>query len=77
MRITYDNGTNALTILPMEPRQVAQTVQVSPHVRVDLDANGSLAGVEIVDAVNELSLPPSQDALRVLRAVRVERIDAP
>lgn len=55
MKIEYDNEVDALQILfanvkPVDSRDVAQ------GVTIDLDEQGDIVGIEILDAVDKLGL---------------------
>ncbi len=54
MKITYDPEANALYI---ELRKVsaADSVDIEEGVTVDLDANGHIIGIEILDASDRLT----------------------
>ncbi len=49
MRITYDSEVDALYIRFIEA--TVTTEHVAPGVAVDYDAEGKLAGIEILDAI--------------------------
>ncbi len=49
MRITYDSEVDALYIRFIEA--TVTTEHVAPGVAVDYDAEGTLAGIEILDAI--------------------------
>ena len=54
MRITYNPEANAayLALLPVAPGQVAETFVLTDALNLDVDKNGILLGLEILDATS-------------------------
>ena len=52
-KITYDPEANAL-YLQFSVNEIAETVELSESVYVDVDADGLLVGIEILDATAEV-----------------------
>ncbi len=71
MQLTYDELTDTLYVyFTQEP--VARTSELSDRVIVDYDADGSVRGVEILDAtsgpgIDLAGLPRHDDFARVVR----------
>lgn len=55
MRITYDHEVDALYIRFQETTVTSQ--ELAPGIVADLDAEGRLAGIEILDAAKRLGDP--------------------
>ena len=55
MKIEYDKEVDALYIRIQE-KQVARTQEVAEGVNLDLDADGRLIGLEVIDAAKCYSL---------------------
>ena len=55
MRIEYDNGVDALYIL-LRNADPVDTADVEEGVTVDLDDEGHIVGLEILDAAERLGL---------------------
>ena len=55
MRITYDQDVDALYIQFM--KTTVTTKQVAESINIDYDAEGRLAGIEILDAVRSVGDP--------------------
>jgi len=55
MRIEYDREADAVYIY-LQEKEVAKTIQLSQGVNVDLDAQGRLIGIEVLDATQHYSL---------------------
>jgi uncharacterized protein YuzE len=58
-KITYDPEANAL-YLRFSDSEIAETLELSESVYVDLDADGVPVGLEVLDATAEIlaDLPP-------------------
>lgn len=55
MRIEYDREADAVYIY-LQEKEVFRTIEISPGVNVDLDDQGRLIGIEILDATQHYSL---------------------
>jgi uncharacterized protein YuzE len=55
MKIEYDKEVDALYIY-LQQKQVAETIEIHEGVNIDLDEEGKLIGVEILDATERYSL---------------------
>lgn len=55
MKIEYDREVDAVYIY-LQQKHVAKTVELSDVVRVDLDEEGKLIGIEVLDATQRYSL---------------------
>lgn len=55
MRIEYDKEVDALYIR-LQEKYVARTVEIEEGLNLDLDENGKLIGLEILDATERYSL---------------------
>lgn len=55
MKIEYDRDADAVYIYIRET-EVGRTVEISDGVNADLDFNGNLIGIEIIDATQKYSL---------------------
>jgi uncharacterized protein YuzE len=55
MRIEYDREVDALYIR-LQEKYVARTVEIEEGLNLDLDENGKLIGLEVLDATERYSL---------------------
>ena len=55
MKIEYDKEVNAVYIY-LQQKEVAKTIELSETVNVDLDEEGKLIGVEVLDATQRYPL---------------------
>jgi len=55
MRIEYDREVDALYIR-LQEKYVARTVEIQEGLNLDLDENGKLIGLEVLDATERYSL---------------------
>ena len=55
MKIEYDRGVDAVYIY-LQQKQVAKTIELSDVVKVDLDDEDNLIGIEVLDATQRYSL---------------------
>jgi uncharacterized protein YuzE len=55
MKIEYDREADALYI-SLQDKQVSRTIELSEGVNVDLDDQGGLVGIEVLDATERYSL---------------------
>ena len=55
MKIEYDRKVDALYIR-LQEKYVARTVEVEEGLNLDLDENGKLIGLEVLDATERYSL---------------------
>ena len=55
MRIEYDREVDALCIR-LQQKYVARTVEIEEGLNLDLDENGKLIGLEILDATDRYPL---------------------
>jgi len=55
MKIEYDREVDAIYIC-LQQKQVAKTIELSDVVKVDLDEDGNLIGIEVLDATQRYSL---------------------
>jgi uncharacterized protein YuzE len=55
MRIEYDREVDALYIR-LQEKYVARTIEVEEGLNLDLDDNGKLIGLEVLDATERYSL---------------------
>ena len=55
MRIEYDREVDALYIR-LQQKYVARTVEIEEGLNLDLDENGKLIGLEILDATDRYPL---------------------
>ncbi len=55
MKIEYDREADALYVR-LQEKYVARTREVEEGINVDLDDNGKLIGIEILDATERYSL---------------------
>jgi len=55
MRIEYDSDIDALYIR-MQEKHVDRTVEIEEGLNLDLDKNGKLIGLEVLDATERYSL---------------------
>ena len=55
MKIEYDKEVDALYVR-LQERYVARTVEIEEGLNLDLDENGKLIGLEVLDATQRYSL---------------------
>jgi uncharacterized protein YuzE len=55
MKIEYDREVDAVYIY-LQQKEVAKTIELSDVVKVDLDEEGNLIGIEVLDATQRYSL---------------------
>ena len=55
MKIEYDKEVDAVYIY-LQQKEVAKTIELSEVVNVDLDEEGKLIGIEVLDATQRYSL---------------------
>jgi uncharacterized protein YuzE len=55
MKIEYDKEVDALYIR-LQERHVNRTVEIEDGINIDLDKNGKLIGIEILNATDRYSL---------------------
>ena len=55
MRIEYDREVDAL-YLRLQEKYVARTIEIEEGLNLDLDENGKLIGLEVLDATERYSL---------------------
>ncbi len=55
MKIEYDNQVNAIYIR-LQEKYVARTVEIEDGLNIDLDENGKLIGLEVLDATERYTL---------------------
>ena len=55
MKIEYDREIDALYIY-LQEKEVVKTTELSDVVKVDLDEEGNLIGIEVLDATQRYSL---------------------
>ena len=55
MRIEYDREVDAL-YLRLQEKYVARTIEIEEGLNLDLDDNGKLIGLEVLDATERYSL---------------------
>ena len=55
MRIEYDREVDALYIR-LQEKYVARTIELEEGLNLDLDENGKLIGLEVLDATERYSL---------------------
>ena len=55
MKIEYDREVDAIYIY-LQQKQVVKTIELSNSVKVDLDEEGNLIGLEVLDASKRYSL---------------------
>ena len=55
MRIEYDREADAVYIY-LQEKEVSKTIELSHGVNIDLDAQGRLIGIEVLDATQHYSL---------------------
>jgi len=55
MKIEYDREVDAIYIC-LQQKQVAKTIELPDVVKVDLDEDGNLIGIEVLDATQRYSL---------------------
>jgi len=56
MKIEYDREVDAVYIY-IQRKEVARTIEISDGVNIDLDEDGKLIGIEIIDATERYPLP--------------------
>jgi uncharacterized protein YuzE len=56
MKIEYDREVDAVYIY-IQHKEVAKTIEISDGVNIDLDEDGKLIGIEIIDATERYPLP--------------------
>lgn len=54
MRLTYDPKHNIAYIRLRERTEAVETVRVSDEINIDLAADGTVYGIELLDANNQL-----------------------
>lgn len=59
MKMTYDREADALYIRLREPKERVEVTQVSQDVACDLDAEGRVVGIEILNASGLFQRPES------------------
>ena len=55
MKIEYDKETDAVYIY-LQQKEAAKTIELSEIVKVDLDKEGKLIGIEVLNATQRYSL---------------------
>ena len=55
MKIEYDREVDAVYIY-LQQKQVVKTIELSNVVKIDLDEDGNLIGIEVLDATQRYSL---------------------
>ena len=55
MKIEYDKEVDALYVR-LQEKHVARTVEIEEGLNIDLDENGKLIGLEVLDATQRYSL---------------------
>jgi len=55
MKIEYDREVDAVYIY-LQQKQVVKTIELSDVVKIDLDEEGNLIGIEVLDATQRYSL---------------------
>ena len=55
MKIEYDRQVDAVYIY-LQQKEVAKTIELSDVVKVDLDEEGNLIGIEVLEATQRYSL---------------------
>ena len=55
MRIEYDREVDALYVR-LQEKYVARTIEIEEGLNLDLDENGKLIGLEVLDATEKYSL---------------------
>jgi uncharacterized protein YuzE len=55
MKIEYDREVDAVYIY-LQEKEVVKTIELSDVVKVDLDGEGNLIGIEVLDATQRYSL---------------------
>ena len=55
MKIEYDKEVDALYIRIQE-KEVSKTIEIQEGVNIDIDENGKIVGLEILDATKRYSL---------------------
>jgi uncharacterized protein YuzE len=55
MRIEYDKEVDALYVR-LQEKYVARTIEIEEGLNLDLDENGKLIGLEVLDATERYSL---------------------
>ena len=55
MKIEYDNQVDAIYIR-LQEKQVTRTVEIEDGLNIDLDENGKLIGLEVLDATERYTL---------------------
>ncbi len=69
MRIEYDGDADILYLQFKAARQV-MTVEVTERLYVDLDADGAVAGIEVLDASEQIGT----DNFGLVKEVRPKRV---
>ncbi|WP_338824221.1 hypothetical protein MHOCP_23310 [Moorella humiferrea] len=57
MKVRYDPDADALYIR-FNDSSIYETEEISPGVMLDIDAEGKLVGLEILDAAQKIGKPP-------------------
>jgi uncharacterized protein YuzE len=55
MKIEYDNQVNAIYIR-LQEKYVTRTVEIEDGLNIDLDENGKLIGLEVLDVTERYAL---------------------
>ena len=55
MKIEYDNQVDAIYIR-LQEKQVTRTIEIEDGLNIDLDENGKLIGLEVLDATVRYTL---------------------
>ena len=57
MKVTYDSPTDTLTLVLKEDGTVAESAEAQPGLILDLDAEGNVVSLEILDASRRVTNP--------------------
>ena len=55
MKVTYDKGTDSLTVLFKEDSSIAESDKDKPGVILDYDEQGNLVSLEVLDASQRMT----------------------